>query len=356
MDDGFGAVYDISCGEDAFSGGHFVFVYDEETFVGAFQSYCCADQAVSWSLADGDDRGICFHLVFAFLVSDDFIILINDRSLEYRAGFRDALDRFSKDKLCAIQLCIRHFMRVRRYMRSAGIQCHLQCTVSKSCPRNVHCRISHSNNGDFFSQIICCRIFQIVNAEMHIRQTFPRNPQVSCFPHSCSNKHACISVAEKIIDRQNCSDRSMRTDADTHRKDLLFQTIQDRFRQTEFRDSVTCDTADLVLLLKDRHLIPMLCQNDRHRQSCRTCPDHCHRFFLFFWNLKFHSIQISVRNIVLNTGKMHRIILKQLRPRIHDMDRHSVSSLRQIIFIYHAIFFHSSPQRRCADSKLLRHC
>ena len=175
----------------------------------------------------------------------------------------------------------------------------------------------------------------------------------------------------------------MRTDADTHRKDLLFQTIQDRFRQTEFRDSVTCDTADLVLLLKDRHLIPMLCQNDRHRQSCRTCPDHCHRFFLFFWNLKFHSIQISVRNIVLNTGKMHRIaflskytvtgtlllmvthnradhrhriILKQLRPRIHDMDRHSVSSLRQIIFIYHAIFFHSSPQRRCADSKLLRHC
>lgn len=70
-----------------FSGGHFVFVYDEETFVGAFQSYCCADQAVSWSLADGDDRGICFHLVFAFLVSDDFIILINDRSLEYRAGF-----------------------------------------------------------------------------------------------------------------------------------------------------------------------------------------------------------------------------------------------------------------------------
>ena len=57
MDDGFGAAYDISCGEDAFSGGHFVFVYDEETFVGAFQSYCCADQAVSWSLADGDDRG-----------------------------------------------------------------------------------------------------------------------------------------------------------------------------------------------------------------------------------------------------------------------------------------------------------
>ena len=55
----------------------------------------------------------------------------------------------------------------------------------------------------------------------------------------------------------------MRTDADTHRKDLLFQTIQNRFRQTEFRDSVTCDTADLVLLLKDRHLIPMLCQNDQ---------------------------------------------------------------------------------------------
>ena len=53
----------------------------------------------------------------------------------------------------------------------------------------------------------------------------------------------------------------------------VFKIIKDGFRQSEFRNAITQNTADLVSDLKDRYFIAIAGKNDRDGQTSRTGAD-----------------------------------------------------------------------------------
>ena len=86
----------------------------------------------------------------------------------------------------------------------------------------------------------------------------------------------------------------------------VFDVIQNALRQAELRDAVAQDAADLVLALKDRHLIAVPRQDNGNGQSRRAGADDSHPHPIRGSRPLYHLCGIGGGNIIFNGGKMDR--------------------------------------------------
>ena len=283
-------MHNISCCKHTFSGCHIVFIYNQKSAFRAFQACGSTDQFSSWSLADGDNGRICRDQFFFLFVSDHFLIFVQNRFTEYRSLFGNAFDFFFKNEFCTVKLGVGYLMGTCCHSLSSCIEGYMLSTVSQCCTCYVHGCVSHTDNGYAFTQIVSPRIGKVVNSIMDISKTFALNAKITRFPCSSADKYRCIAVTEQIFYLKNCADGCIRTDHNAHFCHFLSVAFENGLWQTEFRNAVLHDTANLVFPFKNSYAISLLCQKNSYCHTSRTCTDHCHFFSFFFSCFYFHTI------------------------------------------------------------------
>ena len=88
--------------------------------------------------------------------------------------------------------------------------------------------------------------------------------------------------------------------------ELFLVAVEDGFRQTELRDAVPQNAADLLAALKHCHLIAALCQQNADGDTGRTAADDGDSLAGLRLHFQMQMVKIGIRDIILDTGKMNR--------------------------------------------------
>ena len=142
---------------------------------------------------------------------------------------------------------------------------------------------------------------------MHMSQRLSLDTQSLRSPHTGTNENTLITVTEQILDLQCSANGGVRTNLNADLTKLCFITLQDRLWKTECRNTILQHTADLISGIKDRHTISLFCQQDRNRNSCRTCANNCHFLAILRLARNLHFIKISIGNIIFNAADVYRL-------------------------------------------------
>ena len=181
--------------------------------------------------------------------------------------------------------------------------------VAQGGARHVHRRVAHADDGHGVTQFVAFWIRQIVQAEHHVAQALALQAEGARQFRPGADEDAGVAVAQKLVDHQHRADRRVGADGDAQFLHARLVAVQKALGQTEFGDPVLQQPADLALPLKHRHRIAGLCQLDGNRHPRRPAADDSGLLVLFLRTFDHHAVEVHVRDILLNAGKVHRRLL-----------------------------------------------
>ena len=141
---------------------------------------------------------------------------------------------------------------------------------------------------------------------MHIAEGLARNQHTTRTPCTGTDEDGAIAIVEKILEGDVATDGEVRTEEDAHFTHLRVVAVEDAVRQTELRDTVAHDAADLITALEDGDLIALACKQDRDGDAGRTCTDDRCLHAVRLRHLYLDPLEAGIGNIVLDGGNMNR--------------------------------------------------
>ena len=126
-------------------------------------------------------------------------------------------------------------------------------------------------------------------------------------PDAGADEDGLVAVPEQIVDADGPADGGVGPHLDVLQPQMaVFKIVQNAFGQPELGDSVPQNPADLVLALKDGHLIPLAGEDHRDGEPRRAGADDGHPHAVGGGGTLDHFGGIGAGNIVFDGGKMHR--------------------------------------------------
>ena len=179
--------------------------------------------------------------------------------------------------------------------------------MANSGTGHVHGRIAGTDDADPLSRdIIHIRIGQVIDGIGNITEGLARDQQTPGTPCTGTHEDRTIAVLEEVMDADRAADIKVGAEQDAQLPQLLAVAIQNGLRQTELRNAVAHDAAQLVAALEDRHLIASLRQNHRDGNAGRSGTDDTHLHAVGGLHLQLDPLEAGIGNVLLNGGNMHR--------------------------------------------------
>ena len=111
---------------------------------------------------------------------------------------------------------------------------------------------------------------------MDISECFALDVEGIRLPDAGADEDCLVTVAKEVIDADCTADVGIRAEFNAFEINVtVLKIFEDSLWQTEFRDTVAEDTADLVLALKDCDIVAVAGEDDCDCQTRRTGTDDC---------------------------------------------------------------------------------
>ena len=168
-----------------------------------------------------------------------------------------------------------------------------RCVVrseAQRCPDRVHRHVPAADHGDIlaagdrgvvFRKTVC--LHQVGTGQILVRRVdpaeiFPGDVHENRCTGADAEEDRVESLGKELVHRLDPADDGVRDDFDPQFLQVVHFRLDDRLRQTKFRDPINQDAARLVQGLEDRHIIAEFHQVARDRQTRGAGTDHRHPF------------------------------------------------------------------------------
>ena len=250
------------------------FICHQKTFGISSQSLSGVDNPVLWTLTDGNNHAVSGVKGFAsgnFGETAFFILGHILKDYSFICDFHRSLVVF---KLNSLQLGIAEFMVAGCHLFCDGKAGQIAYAFSDGGSCHIHSGIPRSDHNNPFAQAVTVRIIQIIDSKVYMSQRFAFDMKGIGLPYTGSYENSFIAVAEEVVNTDCPSDMGVWPEFDAFQIQMaVFEIVQNRLWKAEFRNAVAQYASDLVLTLKDSHIIAVPCQNHCDGQAGRAGAD-----------------------------------------------------------------------------------
>ena len=191
----------------------------------------------------------------------------------------------------------------------AGVAGNVAGTVADGGAGAVHGRVAHADDGHIIAQTEGLGVCQIVDAKGYVAKALALDVHGVGLPQTGTDEHALVAVAEQIVDGDGLADGGIGAHLDALQLQMtVLEIVQHTVRQAVVGDTVAHHAADLIPGVKDGHIIAPACQQHCDGQACRAGAHHSGLHAVFRGRACGHLVGIGGGDIVLDDGKVHRVV------------------------------------------------
>ena len=182
-------------------------------------------------------------------------------------------------------------------------------TVADGGAGAVHGRVAHADDGHVIAQTESLGVGQIVDAKGYVAKALALDVHGVGLPQTGTDEHALIAIAEQIVNGNSLADGSVGAHLDALQFQMtVLEIVQHTVRQAVVGDAVAHHAADLIPGVKDSHVIAPACQQHGDGQARRAGAHHSGLHAVFRGRACGHLVGVGGRDIVLDDGKVHRVV------------------------------------------------
>ena len=263
---------------------------------------------VTRDLGNGDHDAVCLYEMVRGVVIHPFSGLgILYHVTEDCSLIHDADNVLPEFKVDAVEHGIIVLVLRCRHLVLADIYCDVVGAMADRGARHIHSGIACADDRDLVAELIDIRIVEVVDRIEDMTESLSGYAQLARLPSAGSYKDTAISVIEQVLYAGGSAQFEIGPEHDAHVAHPAIVAVQNRLGQTEFRNAVSKDSADLLAGLENGHLVSAAGQDDRDRDACRACADHADLHAVIRRAAQIQSLETGIGNIVFDGRKMNRL-------------------------------------------------
>ena len=128
--------------------------------------------------------------------------------------------------------------------------------------------------------------------------------QFARFPCAGAYEHAAVTVVKEVLNACGSAQLEIGTEHDAHIAHSAIVSVQNGLGKTELRNAIAKDSANLLSCLKYCDLVAAAGQDDRDRDSRRTCSNNADLHTVGRCAGKIEPLEAGVGNVILNRRKV----------------------------------------------------
>ena len=301
------ALHRVAGGKHARPAGAAHLVGDEQAAVVHFQTLGALGDGGAGALTDGHDDAVggVQHLGARLLGEGAVLGLLQVPEDHARIG--DLHRLFVVQEIHALQFGVAGLVIAGGDFFGDGEALHMAAAVAYGGTRHIHGRVARADDDDAVPQMVHIGVLQVVDGVMHMAKALALDFQRVGTPHAGADEDGLVAVPEQVVHLEGLAHIGVGTHLDVLEAQMaVLEIVQHRLGQAEFRDAVAQHAADLVVALKDGHIVAVAGQNDRDGQTGRAGTDDGHPLAVRLCRAVGHLAGIGGGNVVFNDGKVHR--------------------------------------------------
>ena len=305
LHNGAGTQNHIAAGKNAIAGGMAVLVGGKQAVAAHFQAGRGADDAVLCALADGDDHARAGEKLL-LTGRGNVAVLVHLHFLVVDAVVGNAGRAHAVVKLYAVGLGVVHLAHAGGRLVTAAEHADMAHALAQGGAGHVHGRVARADDDEVVAQVIHIGVDKVVNSIVDMAQAFTGDAHSLGLPYAGADEDRLVAVALQVVHRQGAANGRVGADFNAQLDQLLLVAVQNALGQAELRDAVAQHAADLLAAFKNGHIVTAAGQQYADGDARRAAADDGHALALFRLHLRLQMVQIGVRDIVFDAGKMHR--------------------------------------------------
>ena len=171
---------------------------------------------------------------------------------------------------------------------------------------DIHRGVARADDIQAVTEAVAVRIVKVIDGKMDIAQRFALDMQGIGLPNARADENRPIAVAEQVINADCRADGRIRANLNALEDEMMIlEIIQNGLGQTEIRNAIAQNAANLILALENGHLIALARKHNGNRQTRRSGADNRHADAVGRRGTLDHLIAVRRGNVAFNRGKMN---------------------------------------------------